>query len=219
MISEILPEEKRRLYELEQQLFLLEKGNTSIRISDVYLGVEDMGRRLEGLDQLALQENKTRRDDFRRKIQHLKSTHMHLKSGLDACAKSKRYVHVSMSNGQDIDDQRQKLFGQDGRGNFFIDVNQNYDIEKAESGSINRSSKMVGEYIKQSQETLSELLSQKERMKGIQRKVLDIMNYLGISNNIMRTVERREITDKWIMFGGMAVVIVLLVLILFYWRK
>lgn len=215
MIAEIFPEEKKRLYELEQQLFLLEKGNTSIRISDVYIGVEDMGKRLENLDQLTLQESKNRRDDYRRKIQHLKSTHAHIKSGLDAYAKVKRYTHI-YDAGPGFEDQKRQLFGNN-NNEYNIDVN--YDIEKAESESINRSSKMVGDYIKQGQETLSELLSQKERLKGIQRKVFDIMNYLGVSNNIMRAVERREIVDRWILFGGMALVTFLIIMILFYWRK
>jgi len=211
MISEIFPEEKKRLFELEQQLFHLENGNTTIRISDVYIGLEEMGKRLDNLDQLASQESKLRRDDYRRRIQHLKSSYNHIKAGLDNYARTKNYY-----NQQSFDQQKQKLFG---NGSTAIDINPNYDIEMAESESIRKSSSMVGDYIKQGQETLGELLSQKERLKGIQRRVFDIMNYLGISNSIMRTVERRDVVDKWIVYGGMLFITTLLFLIIFFWRK
>jgi golgi SNAP receptor complex member 2 len=211
MISEVFPEEKRRLFEIEQQLFHLEAGNTTIRISDVYLGLEDMSKRLENLDQLALQESKSRRDDYRRRIQHLKSSHAHLKSSLDNFARTKNYVHHMTA-----DQQRLYLFGNSNKA--IADVkNPDYDIEMAESESLGRSNRLVNDYLKQGQETLGELLSQRERLKGIQRKVFDIMNYLGISNTIMRTVERRDWTDKWIVYGGMLITTAILIFVIFYW--
>lgn len=208
MISELLPEEKRRLSELEQELYHLENGNKTIKIADIYLGLDDMLKRLENLDLLALQESKQRRDDYRRRISHLKSSHLHIKLSLDNYAKKCNYNHHEY--------QKQLLFS-----GVKIDSNENsyYDIEKQESDSLNKSKKMINEYIQTGQETLSELLSQRERLKGVQRKVFDIMNYLGLSNTIMRSVEKRDAIDKWIVIAGILIVLALLYFILFYWRK
>jgi hypothetical protein len=67
MISEILPEEKRRLFELEQQYNSLEKGHNNVQSSDIYMGLKDMSFRLEELDKLILKEPKAKRDDFKRR--------------------------------------------------------------------------------------------------------------------------------------------------------
>ena len=95
-----------------------------------------------------------------------------------------------------------------------------YEIESnvAESASLSRSSNMVNNYIAIGQETLSNLISQKERLKGVQKTTLDMLNYLGISNSLMRSVERRDFVDKWIVYIGM-ILILLLVLYLVWWRK
>jgi golgi SNAP receptor complex member 2 len=82
----------------------------------------------------------------------------------------------------------------------------NVDLELAEGESLDRSSSMVQGYLTAGQETLHELLSQKDRLKGVQRRVLDIMGYLGVSASIMKAVERREAVDKWIVYGGMMIV-------------
>jgi len=77
---------------------------------------------------------------------------------------------------------------------------------------------MINNYLAIGQETLSNLVSQKERLKGVQKTTLDMLNYLGISNSLMRSVERRDSVDKWIVYIGMFLILLLLFYLL-YWRK
>jgi Golgi SNAP receptor complex protein 2 len=77
---------------------------------------------------------------------------------------------------------------------------------------------MINNYLAIGQETLSSLMSQRDRLKGVQKKTLDMLNYLGISNSLMRSVERRDNVDKWIVYIGM-ILILLLVFYLLFWRK
>jgi len=84
MISELLPEDRRRLNELELQLLEIEKGNSNIRISDVSLGLQEMSNRLDDLDRLASRESKTRRDDMKRRVQHLRVSFNHIKAHLES---------------------------------------------------------------------------------------------------------------------------------------
>jgi Ca2+/Na+ antiporter len=44
----------------------------------------------------------------------------------------------------------------------------------------------------------------------VQSKVLDMLNYLGISNTMMKTVEQRDFIDKIILFTCMVFTVVLL---------
>uniref|UniRef100_A0A2P2IA96 Golgi SNAP receptor complex member 2-like n=1 Tax=Hirondellea gigas TaxID=1518452 RepID=A0A2P2IA96_9CRUS len=53
-------------------------------------------------------------------------------------------------------------------------------------------------------------------MKGAHRKLMDLTSTLGMSNTIMRLIERRGAQDKYILFAGMFIVLLLLYLLLRY---
>ena len=203
MISEILPEEKRKLNELEYQLTQYEANSSGISPSDIYAGLKEMDFRILELEKLADKESKTRREDYRRRIQQLKNTHQHIKSSIDLIVR-RRYPNGYL-------EQRQQLFaGADIEGQSVGYSQAAMDI----TNSLDRSSGMVNSYIEIGQHTLTELISQKERMKNVHRKVLDMMNYLGLSNSIMKAVENRDTFDRLIVYGGMIFIVLLL---LFIW--
>ena len=62
---------------------------------------------------------------------------------------------------------------------------------------------------------LQNLREQRVSLKGVQRKVLDIANTLGLSNTVLRLIERRTYQDKFILYGGMIVCCVIMYLV---WR-
>lgn len=207
-LSEILPEDKRRLHEIELQLVELERGNPHIYASDIYLGLNEMSNRLVELDKLILKEPKNKRDDCKRRVVHLKNSYTHIKTSLDAICKKRN-----------ISTQRNELFGEN-----------SYDIEGGndtsalensinESNSLNRSSNMISNYLTIGKDTLDELISQKDRIKVVQRKVFDMLNYLGISNSMMKTVEGRENIDKYIVYVGMILTLIILFLLWWYFKR
>jgi Golgi SNAP receptor complex protein 2 len=203
MISELLPEEKRRLHELEVSLADLERGNPSVQVSDIQLGLQEMKLRLDELEKLALKESKTRRDDFRRRVTHLKNSHEHIRISFEN--------YIRRRETSQYGTQKSELFG-----NRDIEDGSMLDAEVKENLSLSRSNKMVNEYLQIGQDTLNNLMEQKDRLKNIQRGALDILNYLGISNSMMRTVERREKVDRYIVFAGMFFITILLFLIWWY---
>jgi Golgi SNAP receptor complex protein 2 len=40
-------------------------------------------------------------------------------------------------------------------------------------------------------------------MQSAQRKMLDVLNSVGLSDSVLRVIERRQRMDKWITYGGM----------------
>lgn len=80
-----------------------------------------------------------------------------------------------------------------------------------ESGSLGRSHAMMDDMADASRGVMGALLEQRARLKGAQRKVLDMANTLGLSNFIIRAVERREGCDAMIVCVGMVLTTVLLV--------
>lgn len=211
MINELFPEEKKRLEQIESQLMELERGNTAIQSCDVNLGLQEMSTRLDELDRLAQRENdRKKKDDFRRRIQHLRTAHSHIRSSFESHLRRLENDHAHL--------QKQTLFSGARGGVDYASRGEGFDLEMAESSSLSRSSRMVDGHLQTGQETLLDLMSQRERLKGVQRHVFDMLNYLGVSNSMLKTVERRDVVDKLLVFAGMFL-ISLLILAIWWFRR
>ena len=204
MLSELLPEAKRLLYELEIKLTEAERGHSSHQLSDIDLGIQDMSVRIEALEKLASKETKSRKDDAKRRVQHLRTTYKHIQTSYENILRRK-------SKEGSYSSDRDKLFS----GADLEEYAANIDLELAQNKSIDNSTRMVDSYLQQGQETLSELVNQRERLKSAHKKLFDILNYLGLSSKTMRSIERRDKTDAMIVAAGM--VFVLLVIFLLWW--
>ena len=60
---------------------------------------------------------------------------------------------------------------------------------------------------------LNNLKEQRVTLKGAHKKILDVANTLGLSNTVMRLIERRTSQDKFILYGGMIFTCVIMFLI------
>jgi hypothetical protein len=101
----MLPEDKRRLHELEEQVIELERGNPNMNYYDVNMGLDDMSNRLVELESLVNNEPKSgsRRDDFRRRVTHMKTTFIHIKNNFLMLTK-KNNINMTLQG------QRHQLF-------------------------------------------------------------------------------------------------------------
>jgi len=164
MLNDIIPEEKRKLYEIEQQILMLENNNATIKASDIYLSLNETNKKLDELDKLVSQASKYRKDDYRRRVSHLRSTYTHVKTSLDNIIRRQNRNNFSL--------QKQELFhtsstalngGIDGDDDL---EGRDIELDMKEGESLDRSNRMVNEYISIGHNTLSTLYSQKERLKG-----------------------------------------------------
>lgn len=55
-------------------------------------------------------------------------------------------------------------------------------------------------------------------LQSAQRKMLDLLNSVGLSDSLLRVIERRQRMDKWITYGGMILVSCLLIA-LWWWLR
>ena len=204
IISEAIADEKRKLHEIENQLLDIQRSQQGANIGVLLDRLRQFSDSVGQIEKLAEKEPKSKKDDYRRRIQQLKSTFNHLKSLADDLA----YKYG---------DQKSLLFGP---GHGQRDIPQgDMELELAENGSLTRSAQHLNDYISVGRETLSELVSQRERLKGIQRKAIDMLNYLGISGNMLKGVEKRDSTDAIIVFVGMVFILLVLLFIWLYIKK
>ncbi|KAF7727884.1 protein transport protein bos1 [Apophysomyces ossiformis] len=74
----------------------------------------------------------------------------------------------------------------------------------------------LDDYILQAQNILENLTDQHGILKKTQRKILDAANTLGLSQNVIRYIERRTAQDKWIFIVGLIVTILIMWAIVHY---
>ncbi|ESO07232.1 hypothetical protein HELRODRAFT_76554 [Helobdella robusta] len=79
--------------------------------------------------------------------------------------------------------------------------------------------KEIDELIYTGNSILSNLRDQGGMLKSVQKKVLDIGNMLGLSNTVMRMIERRTSQDWMIFFGGMIVTCIVIIVTVLYLRR
>ena len=74
-----------------------------------------------------------------------------------------------------------------------------------ESKSYQQSDTMVVDLLAHGQASLQSLTEQRARLRGITGLVFDIGNRLGLAQSTMRIIERRDITDAYLVAAGMVV--------------
>lgn len=84
-----------------------------------------------------------------------------------------------------------------------------------EDESLSQSRSMVLELIDSGSASLNSLVTQRSRLKGVRRVMLDIGNKLGLSNSTMRIIERRDVTDAYLVLAGMFITLVVIYMLWF----
>lgn len=70
----------------------------------------------------------------------------------------------------------------------------------------------LSDYISLGSSALDSLRTQKSLMKGAQRRVLDAGTSLGISQSVMRIIHRRTAQDRYIFYGGVIAIFIVMYL-------
>lgn len=92
------------------------------------------------------------------------------------------------------------------------------DTEAQSMSSIQNSKKALEEMFETGTGLLTNMGAQRERLKAAHRKALDVLNSLGLSDSLLRVIDRRQRLDKWITYGGM-VLTLCLVAFVWWWLK
>ncbi|KAL9341927.1 hypothetical protein Peur_065252 [Populus x canadensis] len=85
-----------------------------------------------------------------------------------------------------------------------------FDEEAQAMQSVHNSKRMLADSISTGAAILSKYSEQRERLKRAQRKALDVLNTVGLSNAVLRLIERRNRFDRWIKYFGMLITLVIL---------
>lgn len=94
----------------------------------------------------------------------------------------------------------------------------NIDVEAQALQSTQRSLASAEGLHDTGAQILRNLAQQREQMKSTQRKVLDLVNSATLSESVTRAIERRHSAERRIAYGGM-VLVTLLILAILFWKS
>lgn len=170
----------------------------------VSVAITELESNVKHLRKLA---SKERKKIWEAKVRNLADTCGNLRTSLEEYRAKTRHCET-------FQQQRDALFGDVENGVGSAQVNS----YAQETNSINRSSQMVNEYTEMTQASLNSLKRQGRRLKGAHRKLFDIASSVGVSQSLLRVIERRSFWDKLLVYGGMFTTLIFIYL-MYSWTR
>ena len=140
------------------------------------------------------------------KVEQVSEEASSLRTALD------RHTHRERRRVADAAARADLLAGADDAAAFSVAA----DAEAGALASVRSSKRMLEEALATGAAALVEMSGQRERLKAARTKALDVLHGLGLSDSVLRIIERRQKTDALLAYGGMAVVSI--VLLVAWWR-
>lgn len=197
-IGELFPKCRKLAYDARQQLALLHSSNSTT--TELYLTIEELNRQLDVMEDLLLKETTAQRPIWKHKIQELRQEAAQLQQQGQQQVQTSQYQR-----------QRDELLR---RRRKNPQDNDDLTHLAEESHSLESSRYAVMGLISQADASYQELVEQRQRLRGVRKIVVDIGSALGITQSTMRIIERRDITDAYLVAAGM---VITLLVIYFVW--
>lgn len=137
-----------------------------------------------------------------------------LRSGLERCISRQQRRHVEEQQRQELLERR--VGG--GSGSPFAGPGGSVQDDIKAARHVQNSRRVLEEAYETGVGIIGSMAGQRERLKATHRRVLDVLNSVGLSDSVLRLAERRQRLDKLLVYGGMAATL-LLVGLLYWWAK
>jgi Golgi SNAP receptor complex protein 2 len=132
-----------------------------------------------------------------------------MRVGLDRFSHRQQRRHVEEAQRRELMERRAG-----GGGGVLMDV----DSEIRAQRHVHNSKRVLEEAYETGVGIIGSMSGQRERLKATHRRVLDVLNRVGLSDSVLRLVERRQRLDQVMVYGGM-LGLLLFVGLLFWWVK
>lgn len=151
--------------------------------------------------------SKGQRDLWKRKVEQVVEEANSLRESLD------KHLLRNQKRMQEAT-ERAELF-QRARGGDSAHVLRIFDEEAQAMQSARNSSLVLDDAYSTGVAILGKYAEQRENLKRAQRKALDILNTVGLSNSVLKLIEKRHRVDKWVAYAGMFTT---LIVVYAFWR-
>ncbi|KAL1209908.1 Membrin-11 [Cardamine amara subsp. amara] len=152
---------------------------------------------------------KSQRDLWRRKTEQVGEETEYLNQSLE------KYMSRNQRKMMEAKERADLLGRASGEGAYILQI---FDEEAQAMNSVKNSKRMLEDSFSSGVAILSKYAEQRDRLKSAQRKALDVLNTVGLSNSVLRLIERRNRVDTWIKYAGMIATVVVLFLFIRWTR-
>lgn len=200
----------KMVHEIQSGLSRLERANsTDIHIveNEIQARIDQVVSNCERLEILVNKEPPTRRANAKIRVDQIKYDCQHLQSAMRNL-QHKRYQR------EEEEREREALLSRKFAPND-PDTSIMIDAALQQNQRLHNSHRNMDDLISSGTGIIGSLREQRGTLKGAQKRMLDIANSLGLSNTVMRFIERRAYQDKFILFGGMFVTCLIM---FFVWK-
>ncbi|XP_038883832.1 membrin-11-like [Benincasa hispida] len=142
---------------------------------------------------------KSQRDLWKRKVEQVAEEADSMKQSLD------KYFLRNQKRMTEAKERAELLGRANGDSAHILRI---FDDEAQAMNSVRNSSRMLEEASATGEAILFKYSEQRDRLKRAQRKALDVLNTVGLSNSVLKLIERRHRVDNWIKYAGMILTIV-----------
>ncbi|XP_060059279.1 Golgi SNAP receptor complex member 2 isoform X1 [Erinaceus europaeus] len=200
-----------QIHEIQSNMGRLEtadKQSVHLVENEIQATIDQIFSHLERLEILSSKEPPNKRQNAKLRVEQLKYDIQHLQTAL------RNFQHRRYTREQQ-ERQREELLSR-----TFTTNDSDTTIPMDESLQFNSSLQKIhhgmDDLIGGGHNILEGLRAQRLTLKGTQKKILDIANMLGLSNTVMRLIEKRAFQDKYFMIGGMLLTCVIMFLVVQY---
>lgn len=110
--------------------------------------------------------------------------------------------------------EREQLLSRRFTANSETSIDIDYSLQH--HNSMINAHRGVDDMLSTGTNTLENLRSQRERVKGVGKRILDMGNTLGLSNHTMKWIENRISQDAYVLYIGMAVTLLIIFIFVYY---
>ena len=188
---------------VNEQLQALESGqDTSVGLQSlISQNLNALAREVQELEGLLAAVAPGSRGLWRKKITQLTDESASLRHALG------KYASSRSAQQRELEEREALLAGGRGGGEHAIDIN---GFAAHESRRLHESDSAIDGLTGNATAVLDQLGQQRSTLKGVHKRVLDLATTLGVSNSVMKMIERRQFLDKLLVYGGMLAVLALL---------
>ncbi|KAM7137491.1 Golgi SNAP receptor complex member 2 isoform 3-T3 [Macrochelys suwanniensis] len=185
-----------------------DKQSVHLVENEIQARIDRIFSNLERLEILSSKEPANKRQNAKLRVDQLKYDVQHLQSAL-------RNFQHRRYNREQQEKQREELMARSFTAND-SDTTIPIDETLQFNESLQNAHRGMDDLIGSGTSILHGLRDQRMTLKGTHKKILDVANMLGLSNTVMRLIEKRAFQDKYFMIGGMLLSCVVMFLVVQY---
>ncbi|CAJ1076117.1 Golgi SNAP receptor complex member 2 [Xyrichtys novacula] len=170
--------------------------------------IDQIFNHLERLEILANKELPNRRQKAKLRVDQLKYDVQHIRTALHNF-QQRRYAREAQER------EREELMSRTFTTND-ADTSIPIDETLRFNAGLQNAHSQVDDILGSGRSILDGLKDQRSWLKDVHKKMLNVANMLGLSNTVMRLIERRATEDKFIMIGGMLLTCIFMFLVIRY---